>query len=160
MDGANMNAQVGLTNPYIIGADVCHLNLHKTFAIPHGGGGPGVGPIGVVKHLKDFLPNSSIITTGGEKGMSISSAPWGSALATTISYAYILMLGSEGLTKSTNVAILNANYIKNRLEDKFDILYTGDQNRVGHEMIVDFRSYKEYGIELSLIHISEPTRPY
>ena len=148
MDGANMNAQVGLTNPAIIGADVCHLNLHKTFAIPHGGGGPGVGPIGVVKHLKDFLPNSSIITTGGEKGMSISSAPWGSALATTISYAYILMLGSEGLTKSTNVAILNANYIKNRLEDKFDILYTGDQNRVGHEMIVDFRSYKEYGIEV------------
>ena len=148
MDGANMNAQVGLTNPAIIGADVCHLNLHKTFAIPHGGGGPGVGPIGVVEHLKNFLPNSSIISTGGDMGMSISSAPWGSALATTISYAYILMLGADGLKKSTNIAILNANYIKNRLEDKFDILYTGEHNRVGHEMIVDFRSYKEYGIEV------------
>ena len=148
MDGANMNAQVGLTNPAIIGADVCHLNLHKTFAIPHGGGGPGVGPIGVVEHLKNFLPNSSVISTGGEMGMSISSAPWGSALATTISYAYILMLGADGLKKSTNVAILNANYIKNRLEDKFDILYTGEHNRVGHEMIVDFRSYKEHGIEV------------
>ena len=148
MDGANMNAQVGLTNPAIIGADVCHLNLHKTFAIPHGGGGPGVGPIGVAAHLKDFLPNSTLIETGGEMGMSISSAPWGSALATTISYAYILMLGAEGLKKSTNIAILNANYIKNRLENKFDILYTGDQNRVGHEMIVDFRSYKEHGIEV------------
>jgi len=148
MDGANMNAQVGLTNPAIIGADVCHLNLHKTFAIPHGGGGPGVGPIGVAEHLKDFLPNSSVVSTGGEHGMSISSAPWGSALASTISYAYILMLGSEGLKKSTNIAILNANYIKDRISDKFDILYTGDQNRVGHEMIVDFRSYKEYGIEV------------
>ena len=148
MDGANMNAQVGLTNPAIIGADVCHLNLHKTFAIPHGGGGPGVGPIGVAEHLKDFLPNSSVVSTGGEHGMSISSAPWGSALASTISYAYILMLGSEGLKKSTNVAILNANYIKDRISDKFEILYTGDQNRVGHEMIVDFRSYKEYGIEV------------
>ena len=148
MDGANMNAQVGLTNPAIIGADVCHLNLHKTFAIPHGGGGPGVGPIGVAEHLKDFLPNSSVVSTGGEHGMSISSAPWGSALASTISYAYILMLGSEGLKKSTNIAILNANYIKDRISDKFEILYTGDQNRVGHEMIVDFRSYKEYGIEV------------
>ncbi|HCP41582.1 MAG TPA: glycine dehydrogenase (aminomethyl-transferring) [Cryomorphaceae bacterium] len=148
MDGANMNAQVGLTSPGLIGADVCHLNLHKTFAIPHGGGGPGVGPIGVVEHLKNFLPNSSIISTGGDMGMSISSAPWGSALATTISYAYILMLGADGLKKSTNVAILNANYIKNRLEDKFDILYTGEHNRVGHEMIVDFRSYKEHGIEV------------
>ena len=148
MDGANMNAQVGLTNPAIIGADVCHLNLHKTFAIPHGGGGPGVGPIGVAEHLKDFLPNSSVVSTGGEHGMSISSAPWGSALASTISYAYILMLGSEGLKKSTNIAILNANYIKDRISHKFEILYTGDQNRVGHEMIVDFRSYKEYGIEV------------
>ena len=148
MDGANMNAQVGLTNPAIIGADVCHLNLHKTFAIPHGGGGPGVGPIGVVEHLKDFLPNSSIVNTGGKFGMSISSAPWGSSLASTISYAYILMLGAEGLKKSTEIAILNANYIKERLGDKFDILYTGDKNRVGHEMIVDFRSYKEYGIEV------------
>ena len=148
MDGANMNAQVGLTNPAIIGADVCHLNLHKTFANPHGGGGPGVGPIGVVEHLKDFLPNSSIVNTGGKFGMSISSAPWGSSLASTISYAYILMLGAEGLKKSTEIAILNANYIKERLGDKFDILYTGDKNRVGHEMIVDFRSYKEYGIEV------------
>ena len=148
MDGANMNAQVGLTNPAIIGADVCHLNLHKTFAIPHGGGGPGVGPIGVVEHLKDFLPNNSMISMGGENGMSISSAPWGSALALTISYAYIKMLGAEGLKKSTEIAILNANYIKERLADNYEVLYCGDQNRVGHEMIIDFRSFKQHGIEV------------
>ena len=148
MDGANMNAQVGLTNPAIIGADVCHLNLHKTFAIPHGGGGPGVGPIGVVKHLKDFLPNNSMIPMGGENGMSISSAPWGSALALTISYAYIKMLGAEGLKKSTEIAILNANYIKERLADNYEVLYCGEKNRVGHEMIIDFRSFKQHGIEV------------
>ena len=148
MDGANMNAQVGLTNPAIIGADVCHLNLHKTFAIPHGGGGPGVGPIGVVEHLKDFLPNNSMISMGGENGMSISSAPWGSALALTISYAYIKMLGAEGLKKSTEIAILNANYIKERLADNYEVLYCGEKNRVGHEMIIDFRSFKQHGIEV------------
>ena len=148
MDGANMNAQVGLTNPAIIGADVCHLNLHKTFAIPHGGGGPGVGPIGVVEHLKDFLPNNSIISMGGENGMSISSAPWGSALALTISYAYIKMLGAEGLKKSTEIAILNTNYIKERLTGNYEVLYCGEKNRVGHEMIIDFRSFKQYGVEV------------
>ncbi|MAO01710.1 MAG: glycine dehydrogenase (aminomethyl-transferring) [Flavobacteriales bacterium] len=148
MDGANMNAQVGLTNPALIGADVCHLNLHKTFAIPHGGGGPGAGPIGVVKHLKDFLPNSPMINTGGEKGMSISSAPWGSSLVLLISYAYIRLLGTDGLTKSTEVAILNANYIKQRLSDQFQILYVGKSNRIAHEMIIDFRMYKQYGIEV------------
>ncbi len=148
MDGANMNAQVGLTNPAIIGADVCHLNLHKTFAIPHGGGGPGVGPIGVVEHLKDFLPNNSMISMGGENGMSISSAPWGSALALTISYAYIKMLGAEGLKKSTEIAILNTNYIKERLSDNYKVLYCGEKNRVGHEMIIDFRSFKQHGVEV------------
>ena len=150
MDGANMNAQVGITNPAIIGADVCHLNLHKTFAIPHGGGGPGMGPIGVVEHLKPFLPNNPIIKMGGEHGMSISSAPWGSALVLTISYAYIRMLGEIGLRKSTEIAILNANYIKKRLETDFDVLYTGENNnRVAHEMIVDYRMYKKYGIEVT-----------
>ena len=137
-----------MTNPALIGADVCHLNLHKTFAIPHGGGGPGAGPIGVVKHLKDFLPNSSMINTGGEKGMSISSAPWGSSLVLLISYAYIRLLGTDGLTKSTEVAILNANYIKQRLSDQFQILYVGKSNRIAHEMIIDFRMYKQYGIEV------------
>ena len=148
MDGANMNAQVGITSPAIIGADVCHLNLHKTFAIPHGGGGPGVGPIGVVKHLKPFLPNNPLVNMGGEHGMSISSAPWGSALALTISYAYIKMLGADGLKLSTEIAILNANYIKEKLSKNFEILYTGDHNRVAHEMIVDFRMFKKYGIEV------------
>jgi glycine dehydrogenase len=148
MDGANMNAQVGITNPAIIGADVCHLNLHKTFAIPHGGGGPGMGPIGVVEHLKPFLPNSPLVKMGGESGMSISSAPWGSALVLTISYAYIKMLGTEGLRSSTEIAILNANYIKEKLAKHFEILYTGDNNRVAHEMIVDFRMFKKDGIEV------------
>ena len=150
MDGANMNAQVGLTNPAIIGADVCHLNLHKTFAIPHGGGGPGMGPIGVVKHLKEFLPSNPIISTGGEYPIpAISSAPWGSSLVLTISYAYIKMLGPVGLKQSTEIAILNANYLKNKLENHYEILYTSDTGRVAHEMIVDFRKYKEIGIEVT-----------
>ncbi|MAO33316.1 MAG: glycine dehydrogenase (aminomethyl-transferring) [Flavobacteriales bacterium] len=148
MDGANMNAQVGITNPAIIGADVCHLNLHKTFAIPHGGGGPGMGPIGVVEHLKPFLPNNPLVKTGGENGMCISSAPWGSSLALTISYAYIKMLSEEGLRYSTEIAILNANYIKERLAKHFNILYTGENNRVAHEMIIDFRMFKKDGIEV------------
>ena len=148
MDGANMNAQVGITNPAIIGADVCHLNLHKTFAIPHGGGGPGMGPIGVVKHLKPFLPNHPIVKMGGEKGVAISSAPWGSALVLSISYAYIKMLGTKGLKSSTEIAILNANYIKEVLSEHFDILYTNDNDRIAHEMIVDFRMFKVDGIEV------------
>ena len=148
MDGANMNAQVGITNPALIGADVCHLNLHKTFAIPHGGGGPGMGPIGVVEHLKPFLPNHPLVKMGGESGMSISSAPWGSALVLSISYAYIKMLGTEGLKSSTEIAILNANYIKEKLVKHFDVLYSGNNNRVAHEMIVDFRMFKKDGIEV------------
>ena len=148
MDGANMNAQVGITNPALIGADVCHLNLHKTFAIPHGGGGPGVGPIGVVEHLKDFLPNNPIVKVGGNNGMAISSAPWGSSLILTISYAYIKMLGSEGLKKSTQVAILNANYIRSKLSRHYTVLYTGLNDTVAHEMIIDFRMYKDHKIEV------------
>ena len=149
MDGANMNAQVGITNPAIIGADVCHLNLHKTFAIPHGGGGPGMGPIGVAEHLKPFLPNNPLVRMGGENGMPISSAPWGSALVLTVSYAYIKMLGADGLRSSTEIAILNANYIKQKLEKHFEILYKGNHNRVAHEMIVDFRMFKKYGIDVT-----------
>ena len=150
MDGANMNAQVGLTNPAKIGADVCHLNLHKTFAIPHGGGGPGMGPIGVVEHLKPFLPTNPLIPTGGEQAISaISAAPWGSSLVLCISYAYIKMLGEEGLTKSTEVAILNANYIKEKLKDDYTILYTNPNNMVAHEMILECRPFKEIGIEVT-----------
>ena len=150
MDGANMNAQVGLTNPARIGADVCHLNLHKTFAIPHGGGGPGMGPIGVVKHLKEFLPSNPIVNMGGENAIhSISSAPWGSALVLTISYAYIKMLGAEGVKRATEMAILNANYLKVKLEENFTILYTSENGRVAHEMIVDFRQYKIGGVEVT-----------
>ena len=150
MDGANMNAQVGLTNPAIIGADVCHLNLHKTFAIPHGGGGPGMGPIGVKKHLKSFLPTNPIVKVGGKKPIkAISAAPWGSASILTISYAYIKMLGEEGLRNSTEIAILNANYIKKKLENSYSILYLGEKNRVGHEMIIDCRPFKALGIEVS-----------
>ncbi len=150
MDGANMNAQVGLTNPAIIGADVCHLNLHKTFAIPHGGGGPGMGPIGVKKHLKNFLPTNPIIKVGGKKPIkAISAAPWGSASILTISYAYIKMLGEEGLRQSTEIAILNANYIKKKLESSYNILYLGEKNRVGHEMIIDCRPFKALNIEVS-----------
>jgi glycine dehydrogenase len=144
MDGANMNAQVGLTSPGLIGADVCHLNLHKTFAIPHGGGGPGVGPICVKKHLAPFLPNHHAAQTGGEKGIgSVSAAPFGSALILLISYGYIKMLGSKGLTKSTKVAILNANYIKSRLESVYPILYSGENGRCAHEMILDCRPFKK-----------------
>ncbi|MFA5556795.1 MAG: aminomethyl-transferring glycine dehydrogenase [Flavobacteriaceae bacterium] len=149
MDGANMNAQVGLTNPGTIGADVCHLNLHKTFAIPHGGGGPGVGPICVAKHLVPFLPSNPVIEVGGEKAItSVSSAPYGSALVCLISYGYICMLGEEGLTNATKIAILNANYMKARLEKHFSILYTGEMGRAAHEMIVDFRMFKQNGVEV------------
>lgn len=149
MDGANMNAQVGLTNPGAIGADVCHLNLHKTFAIPHGGGGPGVGPICVAEHLVPFLPSNPLVEVGGEKAITaISSAPYGSALVCLISYGYISMLGEEGLTQSTKIAILNANYMKARLEKHFSILYTGEMGRAAHEMIVDFRMFKQNGIEV------------
>ena len=149
MDGANMNAQVGLTNPYTIGADVCHLNLHKTFAIPHGGGGPGVGPICVAKHLVPFLPNNPIINVSSKDGVkSISAAPWGSALACVISYGYICMLGSKGLKSSTEYAILNANYIKYRIEKSYNILYQGENGRAAHELIIDCRPFKENGIEV------------
>jgi glycine dehydrogenase len=149
MDGANMNAQVGLTNPATIGADVCHLNLHKTFAIPHGGGGPGVGPICVAPQLVPFLPSNPIIATGGEQAITaISGAPWGSALACLISYGYITMLGSQGLTDATKMAILNANYIKERLEGHYPTLYTGEKGRAAHEMIIDCRAFKERGIEV------------
>lgn len=150
MDGANMNAQVGLTNPAIIGADVCHLNLHKTFAIPHGGGGPGVGPICVAPQLAPFLPGNPVVKTGGSQAITaISAAPFGSALACLISYSYIRMLGNEGLTQSTRIAILNANYIKERLQDSYPILYTGEQGRAAHELIIDCRDFKEKGIEVS-----------
>jgi len=150
MDGANMNAQVGITNPKIIGADVCHLNLHKTFAIPHGGGGPGVGPICVAEHLSQFLPSNPIINVGGSNPISaISAAPYGSALACLISYGYISMLGVKGLTKATKVAILNANYIKERLSKKYEILYSGEFGRAAHEMIIDCRPFKKYGIDVS-----------
>ena len=149
MDGANMNAQVGLTNPATIGADVCHLNLHKTFAIPHGGGGPGVGPICVAPQLVPFLPSNPIIKTGGEHAISaISAAPWGSALACLISYGYITMLGSKGLTDATKIAILNANYIKERLDGYYPTLYTGEKGRAAHEMIIDCRDFKQNGIEV------------
>ena len=150
MDGANMNAQVGLTNPGAIGADVCHLNLHKTFAIPHGGGGPGVGPICVAKQLVPFLPSNPIIKTGGEQAISaISAAPYGSSLVCLISYAYICMLGVNGLKKATQYAILNANYIKERLNGHYEVLYAGERGRAAHEMIVDCRPFKEKGIEVT-----------
>ncbi|WP_273565904.1 aminomethyl-transferring glycine dehydrogenase [Maribacter halichondriae] len=150
MDGANMNAQVGLTNPATIGADVCHLNLHKTFAIPHGGGGPGVGPICVAEQLVPFLPGNPLIKTGGKEAITaISAAPWGSSLACLISYGYIKMLGERGLTESTEIAILNANYIKNRLSGNFEVLYTGEKGRAAHEMIIDCRPFKQNGIEVT-----------
>lgn len=150
MDGANMNAQVGLTNPGNIGADVCHLNLHKTFAIPHGGGGPGVGPICVAKQLVPFLPGNPIIKTGGHQAISaISAAPFGSSLACIISYGYIKMLGAKGLKEATEVAILNANYIKERLEGFYPTLYTGENGRAAHEMIIDCRDFKTHGIEVT-----------
>ncbi len=149
MDGANMNAQVGLTNPATIGADVCHLNLHKTFAIPHGGGGPGVGPICVAPQLVPFLPGNPVIETGGAQAITaISAAPWGSSLACLISYGYIKMLGEQGLRHSTEIAILNANYIKHRLAGKYEVLYTGENGRAAHEMILDCRPFKKNGIEV------------
>ncbi|WP_299125648.1 aminomethyl-transferring glycine dehydrogenase [uncultured Winogradskyella sp.] len=150
MDGANMNAQVGLTNPGNIGADVCHLNLHKTFAIPHGGGGPGVGPICVAEQLVPFLPGNPIIKTGGHQAISaISAAPFGSSLACIISYGYIKMLGAKGLKQATEVAILNANYIKERLEGFYPTLYSGENGRAAHEMIIDCRDFKANGIEVT-----------
>lgn len=149
MDGANMNAQVGLTSPGIIGADVCHLNLHKTFAIPHGGGGPGMGPIGVAAHLAPFLPGHAVVNIGGEhSATAVSAAPWGSASILLISYAYIKMMGGEGLTEATKMAILNANYIKARLENHYPVLYQGTKGRVAHEMILDCRPFKADGVEV------------
>ena len=142
MDGANMNAQVGLTNPSRIGADVCHLNLHKTFAIPHGGGGPGVGPVCVARHLVEFLPAHSVMNNGHVGIHAVSAAPWGSASVLTITYGYIKMLGADGLTEATKIAILNANYIAARLKDNYGILYTGENGRVGHEMILECRHLK------------------
>jgi glycine dehydrogenase len=149
MDGANMNAQVGLTSPGAIGADVCHLNLHKTFAIPHGGGGPGVGPICVAKQLAPFLPSNPLIETGGKNAITgISAAPWGSSLACLISYGYIRMLGEKGLRQSTETAILNANYIKERLKNYYASLYSGEHGRAAHEFIIDCRPFKKHGIEV------------
>jgi glycine dehydrogenase len=143
MDGANMNAQVGLTSPAAIGADVCHLNLHKTFAIPHGGGGPGMGPIAVAKHLAPYLPGHPLVRVGGERAIpAIAAAPWGSASILLISYGYIRMLGAEGLTDATRYAILNANYIKARLQGHYDVLYANHNGRVAHEMIFDLRPFK------------------
>ena len=148
MDGANMNAQVGLTSPASIGADVCHLNLHKTFAIPHGGGGPGMGPIGVAPHLAPYLPSHAVVRTGGEQGISaISAAPWGSASILLISYGYIRMLGTKGATDATRYAILNANYLKARLEPHYPVLYARTNGRVAHELIFDLRPFKSAGIE-------------
>jgi len=142
MDGANMNAQVGLTNPGTIGADVCHLNLHKTFAIPHGGGGPGIGPIGVAAHLAQFLPGHSVIKTGGSKAITaVAAAPFGSAFVLPISYAYVLLMGGEGLKSATEYAILNANYIMSSLSDDYKILYTGKNGRCAHEMILDCNAF-------------------
>ncbi|GIW22139.1 MAG: glycine dehydrogenase (decarboxylating) [Candidatus Sericytochromatia bacterium] len=148
MDGANMNAQVGLTNPRKIGADVCHLNLHKTFAIPHGGGGPGAGPIAVTEKLKKYLPSHPILDNFKETSITVSSAPWGSALILLISYSYIRLLGSEGLKLSTKYAILNANYIKSRLEKYYKVLFKGKNNTVAHEMIIDFREFKKINIDV------------
>ena len=150
MDGANMNAQVGLTSPGSIGADVCHLNLHKTFSIPHGGGGPGMGPICVAKHLSPFLPGHSLVNTGGDKAITaVSATPYGSASILLISYAYARLLGTEGMTQSTKMAILNANYMKERLKDAYPVLFQGNNGRVAHEFILDLREFKhELGLEV------------
>lgn len=144
-----MNAQVGLTNPGYIGADVCHLNLHKTFAMPHGGGGPGVGPICVAEHLKPFLPTHSVVATGGEQGITaVSSSPWGSAMLLPITYGYIKMLGEEGLRRATEMAIVNANYMSSALKSEYRTYYSGETGRVGHEMILDLTNFKhDYGID-------------
>jgi glycine dehydrogenase len=143
MDGANMNALVGLVRPAELGADVCHINLHKTFCIPHGGGGPGMGPICVAAHLAPFLPGHPVIATGGESAIGpVSAAPWGSASILPISWAYIAMMGGDGLRKATEYAILNANYVAHRLAPHFPVLYTGQNGRVAHECIVDVRPLK------------------
>lgn len=149
MDGANMNAQVGLTNPGYIGADVCHLNLHKTFAMPHGGGGPGVGPICVAEHLRAFLPSHPVVATGGEEGITaVASAPWGSAMLLPITYGYIKMLGEAGLRRATEMAIVNANYMSSALASEFRTYYSGETGRVGHEMILDLTHFKhDYGVD-------------
>ncbi len=149
MDGANMNAQVGLTNPGYIGADVCHLNLHKTFAMPHGGGGPGVGPICVAEHLRAFLPSHPIVPTGGEEGITaVASAPWGSAMLLPITYGYIKMLGADGLRRCTEMAIVNANYMSAALRNEYRTYYSGETGRVGHEMILDLTNFKhDYNID-------------
>jgi glycine dehydrogenase len=148
MDGANMNAQVGLCRPGDLGADVCHLNLHKTFCIPHGGGGPGVGPIGVAKHLAPFLPKHSVINIGGENKVgAVAAAPWGSASILPISWMYIALMGPDGLKEATEVAILNANYIAKRLENYFPVLYKGSHGRVAHECILDLRGFKSITVE-------------
>jgi glycine dehydrogenase len=151
MDGANMNAQVGVLRPGDLGADVCHLNLHKTFCIPHGGGGPGMGPICCAAHLVPFLPSHPVIKTGGNRAIGpISAAPWGSASILTISYAYILMMGPDGLRRATQVAIAGANYIAKRLQGHYPVLYTGQNGMVAHECIVDVRHLKaSAGIEVS-----------
>ncbi|PLW98478.1 MAG: glycine dehydrogenase (aminomethyl-transferring) [Marinilabiliales bacterium] len=155
MDGANMNAQVGLTSPGFIGADVCHLNLHKTFAIPHGGGGPGVGPIGVAEHLKDFLPTHLFAETGGKHGIpAIAAAPFGSALVLLISYGYLKMLGAHGLTEATKIAILNANYLMHQLKDDYPILYTGKNGHVGHEMILDCNQFSK-SADITVVDIAK-----
>jgi glycine dehydrogenase len=152
MDGANMNAQVGLTSPGHIGADVCHLNLHKTFCIPHGGGGPGMGPIGVAKHLVEFLPSHPVVhlhaDTGGHHMGAVSAAPWGSASILVISWMYIRMMGPDGLTRATKFAILNANYIAKRLDALFPVLYKGASGLIAHECILEFRPWKKHGLEV------------
>jgi glycine dehydrogenase len=151
LDGANMNALVGLCRPGELGADVCHLNLHKTFSIPHGGGGPGVGPIGVAAHLVDFLPGHPLIATGGARPIgAVSAAPWGSAGVLPISYAYIAMMGQAGLTRATQIAILNANYMAKRLAAHYPVLYRGQNGCVAHECILDLRPLKAAaGIEVA-----------
>jgi glycine dehydrogenase len=148
MDGANMNAQVGFTSPAAIGADVCHLNLHKTFAIPHGGGGPGMGPIAVAAHLAPFLPRNPLVPIHGQVDQrAVSAAPWGSASILLISYGYLRMLGGAGATRATAVAMLNANYLKARLERYYPVLYSGMNGRVAHELIFDLRPFKPNGVD-------------
>jgi len=160
LDGANMNAQVGYTHPGMIGADVCHLNLHKTFAIPHGGGGPGVGPIGVASHLKPFLPSHPVVRTGGAKAITaVSAAPYGSPLILPISYGYIKMLGKIGLKEATAYSILNANYIKCRLEGHYKILYTGKNGMVAHEMILDCNEFSKTA-DITVVDIAKRMMDY
>ncbi len=157
MDGANMNAQVGLTSPGFMGADVCHLNLHKTFGMPHGGGGPGVGPICVSQKLVDYLPTHPVVKVGGSLGNTMAAAPYGSAMLLPITYGYLLMLGSDGLTSATTHAILNANYIRARLQKYYKILYTGKNGMCGHEMIVDF---SEFSLKVSVGDVAKRLMDY